>query len=89
MMNMKVGIVEQHTKKKGKNECFRWNFLKKFIVENDDRVLNVFALVVYSLVIFPSVPENVEAVLVDLIKKIGNQANPVPTILAETIQSLN
>ena len=61
------------------------------MIENneDDRVIDIFGLVVYGIFIFPQSPRYVDAVVVDLIEQINNQANPIPTIVAETIRSLN
>ena len=54
---------------KGKNEWFAWDFFKRYIAKNDgeDRVVDVFALAIYGLVIFPKVPEHVEVVVIDVI----------------------
>ena len=46
-------------------------------------------LVVYGILIFPQSTGYVDAVVVDLIEQINNQANPIPAIIAETIRSLN
>ena len=50
------------------------------MIENndDDRVIDIFGLVVYKILIFPQLPGYVDAVVVDLIEQINNQANPVP-----------
>ena len=53
--------------------------------EDKERVFKVFAIVVYEMVIFPKVPNHIEAVLVDLVEQIDNQANPVLTTIAKTI----
>ena len=76
---------------KGKSESVQCDFLKRYIIENnnDDRVKDVFALVVYGTLIFSQSPGYIDAAVVDLIEQIDNQANPVPAILAETIRSLN
>ena len=61
------------------------------MIENndDDRVIGIFGLVVYGILIFPQSPGYVDATMVDLIEQINNQANPVPAIVAKTIRSLN
>ena len=41
------------------------------------------------MVIFPKVLNHIEAPVVDLVEQIDNQANPIPTIVVETIYSLN
>ena len=64
---------------------------QRYIIENndDDRVINIFTLVVYSTLVFPQSPGYVNATVVNLIEQIDNQANPIPAIVAETIRSLN
>ena len=52
-------------------------------------MLDVFALTVYGLVIFPKVPGHVEVAVIDVIEQIEGQANPVPAIVAETFRTLN
>ena len=47
------------------------------------------SLVVYGILIFPQLPRYIDAAVVDLIEQIDNQANSVPTIIVETIRSLN
>ena len=56
---------------------------------NDDRVKDIFALVVYGTLIFPQSLGYIDAAIVDLIEQIDNQVNPVPTIIVEIIRSLN
>ena len=91
MMNIDASVLVSKTKQKGKNEYVQSDFLERYIVENndDDRVIDMFALVVYDTLVFPQSPGYVYATVVDLIEQIGSQANPVPAIFVETIQSLN
>ena len=91
MMNIDASFLVLTTRQKGKNECVQWDFLERYIIENndDDRVVDIFALVVYSTLIFSQSPGYVDAVVVDLIEQMDNQANPVPAIVTETIRSLN
>ena len=62
-------IIEQNIRKKGKSECFAWDIFKRYITKNDgeDRVVDVFVLAIYGLVIFPKVPGYVEVALIDVI----------------------
>ena len=82
MTNMDASVFVRMTRQKGKNECVQCDFLKRYIIENndDDRVIDIFALVVYGTLGY------VDAAVVNLIEQIDNQANLVPTIIAETIQ---
>ena len=88
---MDANVFVPITRLKGKNECVQCDFLERYIVKNnnDDQVKDIFALVMYGILIFPQSPGYIDAAVVDLIKQIDNQANPIPTILAETIRSLN
>ena len=91
MMNIDASFLVLTTRQKGKNECVQWDFLERYIIENndDDRVINIFALVVYGTLVFPQSPRYVNATVVNLIEQIDNQANLVPAIVVETIRSLN
>ena len=53
--------------------------MKKFLTKCDDeeRVSNLFAMVVYGMVIFPKVLNHIEAVVVDLVEQVNSQANLV------------
>ena len=90
-MKVEEAVVEQNIRKKGKSECFVWDFFKRYITKNDgeDRVVDVFALTIYGLVIFSKVPEHIEVVVIDVIEQIENQANPVLAIVAKTLRTLN
>ena len=90
-MRLEEAVVEQNIRKKGKSECFAWDFFKRYIAKNDreDQVLDVFALAIYGLVIFSKVPRHVEAAVIDVIEQIEGQANPVSAIVAETLRTLN
>ena len=91
MMNIDATAFVPITRLKGKNECVQYDFLERYIIENnnDDRVIDIFALVVYETLIFPQSPGYINAAVVNLIEQIDNQVNPVPAIIAETIWSLN
>ena len=55
MMNIDVSVLITRTKQKWKNEYVQSDFLKQYIIENndDDRVMDMFSLVVYDTIIFP------------------------------------
>ena len=91
MMNIDTSILVSNTKQKGKNEYVQCDFHEGYIIKNndDDWVIDMFALVVYSTLVFLQSLGYVDATVVDLIEKIGSQANPVPAIVVETIRSLN
>ncbi|MFQ6662528.1 hypothetical protein Gotur_030346 [Gossypium turneri] len=61
-------------------------------IQNHPDVLkrvDLFALAIYGLIVFPKVLRHIEVVVVDFFKKLRQGINPVPTILAETFRSLN
>ena len=91
MMNVDTSLLVFVTRLKGKKECVQCDFLERYMIENneDDRVIDLFGLVVYGILIFPQSPGYVDVVVVDLIEQINNQANHVPAIIAKTIRSLN
>ena len=43
----------------------------------------------YGMVIFPKVLNHLEAVMLDLVEQVDNQANLAPAIVTKTICSLN
>ena len=55
MMNIDAGAFIPITRLKRKNECVQYDFLERYIIENnnDDWVIDIFALVVYGTLIFP------------------------------------
>ena len=52
-------------------------------------MVDVFALAIYGLVIFPKVSGHVEVAMIDVIEQIKSQANLVPAIIAKTLRTLN
>ena len=58
MMNVDTSVFVPITRQKGKNEYVQCDFLESFIIENnnDDRIIDIFALVVYGTLIFPQSP---------------------------------
>ena len=91
MTNIDASVFVPITRLKGKNECVQYDFLERYIIENnnDDQVKDIFALVVYGTLIFPQSLGYIDAAVVNLAEQIDNQINLVPAIIAETIRSLN
>ncbi|MBA0671596.1 hypothetical protein Goklo_023870 [Gossypium klotzschianum] len=54
-----------------------------------EKKVDVFALSIYGLVIFPRALGHVDEVVLDLFDRLDKGVTPVPTILAETFRSLN
>ncbi|MFQ6621883.1 hypothetical protein Gotur_001622 [Gossypium turneri] len=83
--------VEKQIKKKNEVSCVPW-FSHRELVQNHPDVLkrvDLFALAVYGLIVFPKVLGHIEVAVVDFFEKLRQGTNPVPTILAETFRSLN
>ncbi|KAG8490726.1 hypothetical protein CXB51_013784 [Gossypium anomalum] len=53
------------------------------------RRVDVLALSIYGLVIFPKAMGHIDEAVADLFDRLGKQNTPVPAILAETFRSLN
>ncbi|MBA0645402.1 hypothetical protein Goklo_013506 [Gossypium klotzschianum] len=56
---------------------------------NTKKEVDVFALSVYDLVVFPKGLGHVDEVITDLFDRLDKRVTAVPTILAETFRSLN
>ena len=70
MTNIDASVFVPVTRLKGKNECVQYDFLERYIIENnnDDRVVDIFALMVYGTLIFLQSPGYIDAAVVDLIE---------------------
>ncbi|XP_039030865.1 uncharacterized protein LOC120165406 [Hibiscus syriacus] len=65
--------------------------LKEVIYHHADKrkQVDMLALGIYGLIIFPKILGHLDILIVDLFEKLNKNADPVPTILAETFRSLN
>ncbi|MFQ6662877.1 hypothetical protein Gotur_030582, partial [Gossypium turneri] len=65
--------------------------LRELVQNHPDtlRRIDLFALAIYGLIVFPKVLGHIEVAVVDFFEKLRQRINPVPTILAETFRSLN
>ena len=90
-MDVKACELEKYIKEKGNNHCLSSDYLLKFIQENVDNKQGqtMLALAIYGLVLFPKVKGYIDGDVIKLFEKIQHHVNPIPTILAETIRSLN
>ncbi|MBA0881865.1 hypothetical protein Goshw_008837 [Gossypium schwendimanii] len=94
LMNI-TGMIEQwvaaQIKQKGDSKCIPWKNLKDLILAYPDtkKKVDVFALSVYGLVVFPKALGHVDEVVTNLFDRFDKRVTPVPTILAETFRSLN
>ena len=91
LMGIDEAVVEKLVREKGETECIHWDFFRDYILRHfdEERVIDVFALTVYGLIIFPKTPRHVEVSVIDLFDQVCRQSNPAPSILAETIRSLS
>ncbi|KAG8491687.1 hypothetical protein CXB51_014959 [Gossypium anomalum] len=66
-------------------------FGKKLMTTHPDEAkrVDIFALSLYGLIVFPRVLEYVDEATTDLFHRLGKRVTSVPTILAETFRSLN
>ncbi|MBA0633981.1 hypothetical protein Godav_029595 [Gossypium davidsonii] len=51
--------------------------------------VDVFALSIYGLVVFPKALGHVDEAVTDLFDRLDKRVTPIPTILAETFRSLS
>ncbi|MBA0788905.1 hypothetical protein Gotri_025754 [Gossypium trilobum] len=90
-----TGMSEQwvaaRIKQKGDSRCIPWKNLRDLILAHPDvkKRVDIFALSIYGLVIFPKALGHVDEAVSDLFDRLDNGVTPVPTILAETFRSLN
>ncbi|KAL4310366.1 hypothetical protein GQ457_01G014970 [Hibiscus cannabinus] len=82
--------VEAQFKGKGGSDAIAWDRLRGLIYSHPDprRQVDIFALGIYGLIIFPKVAGHIESSVIDLFGELETGLNPVPTILAETFRSL-
>ncbi|MBA0785082.1 hypothetical protein Gotri_026186 [Gossypium trilobum] len=90
-----TGMSEQwvaaRIKQKGDNKCIPWKNLRDLILAHPDikKRVDIFALSIYGLVIFPKALGHVDEAVTDLFDRLDKGVTPVPAILAETFRSLN
>ncbi|MFQ6657820.1 hypothetical protein Gotur_027336 [Gossypium turneri] len=94
LMNI-TGMSEQwvtaRIKQKGDSKCIPWKNLKDLILAHPDtrKKVDVFALSIYGLVVFPKALGHVDEAVTDLFDRLDKGVTPIPVILAETFRSLN
>ncbi|MFQ6655918.1 hypothetical protein Gotur_026253, partial [Gossypium turneri] len=83
--------TEKQIKKKNEVSSVPWFSLWELVQNHPDvlKRVDLFALAVYGLIVFPKVLGHIEVAVVDFFEKLRQRINPVPTILAETFRSLN
>ncbi|MFQ6631052.1 hypothetical protein Gotur_008952 [Gossypium turneri] len=83
--------VAARIKQKGDSKCIPWKNLKDLILTHPDtkKEVDIFALSIYGLVVFPKALGPVDEAVTDLFDRLDKGVTPVPIILAETFRSLN
>ncbi|MFQ6653510.1 hypothetical protein Gotur_024878 [Gossypium turneri] len=76
---------------KGDSKCIPCKSLRDLILVHLDtnKKVDVFALSIYRLMIFPRALGYVDKVVTDLFDRPNKRVTPVPEILAETFKSLS
>ncbi|KAL1073591.1 hypothetical protein V6Z11_D11G232600 [Gossypium hirsutum] len=72
-------------------KCIPWRSLKDAILTHPDvrKRLDIFALSIYGLVVFPKALGHVDEAVTDLFDRLDKKVTPIPVILAETFRSLS
>ncbi|KAG8485379.1 hypothetical protein CXB51_021282 [Gossypium anomalum] len=83
--------AEKQINKKNKTSCIPWFSLRNLVLNHPDMLkrVNLFALAIYGLIVFPKFLGHIEVAVVDFFERLKQGINPVPTILAETFRSLS
>ncbi|MBA0754325.1 hypothetical protein Gogos_021664 [Gossypium gossypioides] len=83
--------VATRIKQKGYSKCIPWKSLQDLILAHPymKKIVDVFALSIYGLVIFPKTVEHIDDVVSDLFDRLNKRVTLVPMILAETFKSLS
>ncbi|MBA0788287.1 hypothetical protein Gotri_027399 [Gossypium trilobum] len=90
-----TGMSEQRVaariKQKGASKCIPWKSLEDLILTHPDvrKRVDVFALSISGLVVFPKALGHVDEAVTDLFDRLDKRVTPIPTILAETFRSLS
>ncbi|KAG8474300.1 hypothetical protein CXB51_033943 [Gossypium anomalum] len=91
---MIIGMSEQwavaRVQQKDDSKCIPWAILRDLILTHPDvkKKVNVLALSIYGLVIFPKAIGHIDEAVADLFDRIGKQNTPVLATLAEMFRSL-
>ncbi|MBA0701305.1 hypothetical protein Goari_020525 [Gossypium aridum] len=90
-----TGMSEQwvaaRIKQKGDSKCIPWKSFKDAILMHPDvrKRVDVFALSIYGLVVFPKALGHVDEAITNLFDRLDKRVTPILTILAETFRSLS
>ncbi|MBA0877581.1 hypothetical protein Goshw_017267 [Gossypium schwendimanii] len=91
ILRMSEQWVSVRIKQKGESKCIPWKSLRDLILVNPDtkKKVDVFALSIYGLMIFPRVLGYINVAVTDLFDRLDRRVTLVPVILADTFRSLS
>ncbi|XP_017628874.1 uncharacterized protein LOC108471826 [Gossypium arboreum] len=83
--------VTAQIQQKGDSKYIPWENLRELVLTHPDerKRVDIFALSIYGLVIFPKALRHVDKAITDLFDRLEKGITPVPAILAETFRSLS
>ncbi|KAK5812420.1 hypothetical protein PVK06_027850 [Gossypium arboreum] len=83
--------VTTRIQQKGDSKCIPWENLRDLILTHPDerKRVDIFALSIYGLVIFPKALRHVDEAVIDLFDRFEKGITPVLAILAETFRTLS
>ncbi|MFQ6662192.1 hypothetical protein Gotur_030082 [Gossypium turneri] len=83
--------VVARIKQKGDSKCVPWKSLKDAILTHPDvrKRLDVFALSIYGLVVFPKTLGYVDEAVTYLFDRLDKKVTPISAILVETFRLLS
>ncbi|MBA0634864.1 hypothetical protein Godav_029720, partial [Gossypium davidsonii] len=90
ILGMSDQWVSARIRQKGESKCIPWKSLRDLILGHPDtkKKVNIFALSIYGLMIFPRVLGYIDEAVTDLFDRLDKRVTPVPVILAETFRYL-
>ncbi|KAG8493323.1 hypothetical protein CXB51_010694 [Gossypium anomalum] len=82
--------ITDRIKEKGEYKCISWDALKGLILTHPDETkkVDVFALSLYGLMVFPRALGYVDEATMDLFHRLGKRVTSIPAILVEIFRSL-
>ncbi|KAG8502400.1 hypothetical protein CXB51_000436 [Gossypium anomalum] len=83
--------VTARIQQEGDSKCIPWENLRDLVLTHSDerKRVDIFALSIYELVIFPKALRHVDEAVTDLFDRLEKGITLVPAILAETFRSLS
>ncbi|MBA0787418.1 hypothetical protein Gotri_026011, partial [Gossypium trilobum] len=80
--------VTARIKQNGDSKCIPWKNLKDLILAhpNTRKKIDVFALSIYGLVVFPKTLRHVDETVTDLFDRLEKRVTPVPNLQEEDIE---